>query len=164
MIYYGKYYGYILKQIIYDKKRLDKILEQCKYDELIYRLKLGGLEEIIEKIKEFDGYLYKSGVRTKYNYIKHRGVYHYMGLGENYTKMLIRYEDIEPKVLSREEINIEEWTKILLDFDDNFVEYFNYILQKIVPEDYCKKINMMDSKYVCEYIKYCERIKNSNLI
>ncbi len=149
-------------EIIYNEKKLNKILEKCKYDELIYRLKLGGLEKIIEKLKEFDGYLYKSGVRAKYNYIKHRGVYHYKGFGENYSTMMMGYEDITPKIFSRKEIDIKEWSRMLLDFDVKFVEYFNYILKEIVPKDYCKKINMASGEYVWKLIDYCERIKNKN--
>lgn len=61
-------------EMIYNEKNLNEVLRNCNYNELLYRLKLGVLENIIEKLNEFDGYVYRCGIRTKYNYIKHRGV------------------------------------------------------------------------------------------
>ena len=145
--------------IIYNQKTLDKILKRCNYSELIYRLKLGGLEKIIKKLKEFNEYLHQSGVRTKYNYIKHRGVYHYNGFGENYSTMLMSYNGMEVKIFSRKEINVNEWSEMLLNFDFEFVKYFNYILEEIVPKGYLQKSDIFSNEYTFRFIDYCEQIK-----
>lgn len=150
--------------IIYNEKKLNKILKTCNYNDLIRRLKLDGLEKIIEKLEEFKKYLDESGVRTKYNYIKHRGVYHYNGVGENYGNMIMGYNGMYPKIFSRKEIDIEKWKKMLLEFDTEFVEYFNYILQEIVPSKYLEKINMADAEYMNKWIKYCDELIRKQLI
>ncbi len=74
-------------------------------------------------------------VRKKYNTIKHRGFYHIEGLGANYKESAISIDGDRLPLLHREEIDLNELRQELIEFDNLFVEYFEVIIDKVVPSE-----------------------------
>lgn len=79
-------------------------------------------------------------VRHKYNYMKHRGTYYIDGLGMNDKTLGIVVNGVNPLMLTREELDINEWKETLIKFDNSFVGYFEYILKNIMPVDFKDRV------------------------
>lgn len=75
-------------------------------------------------------------VRNKYNYLKHRGAYYYDGLGMNDSNLGFVVNGFTPKMITREELDINDWVDTLISFDILFKEYFEFIIWHIMPEEY----------------------------
>ena len=75
-------------------------------------------------------------VRTIYNEIKHQGMIHFKGLGENFKKMNISINGKQASMLCRKEYSVEEIEDLLLDYHLKFEQYFNKIIKSIMPAEY----------------------------
>lgn len=143
--------------LIYDDKYLNKVLRKCNYQELLYRLHLGRKNDLIDIINKFNLFIEKNGMREKYNYLKHRGVYYYPGLGVNDNEMIMSLNNFTPKMLNRLEIEISSWVEMLQEFDKSFVQYFNSIIDYIVPKNYFDLGNVF--QYSMQGLIYSNKIK-----
>lgn len=78
------------------------------------------------------------------NYIKHRGTIHFDGLGDNLDKMLLTVNGQVVRSLGRPSYTFNEAEDILWNYHKTFQQYFNQIIEMIIPEDY------MDNKVTLE--------------
>lgn len=124
----------------------------CTLEALEYPLNLAKQEKLYERVLEFFNKETTSRIRTRYNYIKHRGVYHIDGMGENYKESLMSYDGRHLPLLYREELDLEEMKDFLVEFDKSFVEYFEMIIGHVVPINFREnKPIEIDTFEVCEY-------------
>lgn len=72
--------------------------------------------------------------------MKHRGTYYINGLGMNDKSLGIVVSGVNPIMLTREELDINEWKKTLIGFDNSFVGYFEYIMGYILPADFINRL------------------------
>lgn len=130
--------------LMYDELYV-KSTKHCDYISLIEFLKYKSVFPTTEKkkilllikhITDFFSNEFTTQVREKYNYAKHRGNYHIDGLGMNDESLSINLFGIRPLMLKRQELDITEWYNILIDFDNKFVKYFEYIISETMPNDY----------------------------
>lgn len=123
-------------EIINDEKEFLRAMNRCKLPELSYELTLLRKIKIRDHIVGFfDMHLTKL-IREKYNYIKHRGTFYFEGLGRNSKRFSITVDNFAPKMLSREEWDINEWKSKLMEFDIAFKRYFDSIIRFIMPSGY----------------------------
>ena len=78
-------------------------------------------------------------LRTLYNSLKHRGIIHFDGLGENFKTMMIQIEGKSIQMLSREEYTVETVENMLFTYHQKFQLYFNNLIAEIIPDDYLNK-------------------------
>lgn len=130
--------------LIYEDKYI-KASKNCSYDELLLLLdyrksfpsKDGEIARDIQKhvIDYFQSNLVRK-VREKYNYLKHRGSYHFHGLGINNEEFCFGINDFSPKMLKRRELNMKQTLKEIIEYDKTFIKYFEYIFKTLIPTDY----------------------------
>lgn len=123
-----------------------KITKNCNYDRLVeeleYQYYLAGPTErrriynIRACVKSFFSSLETQDVREKYNYLKHRGTYHFIGLGQNYKNLMFGVNGHSLPMLHRMELDIECLINTLTNYDKRFVSYLEEIISYILPEDY----------------------------
>lgn len=142
------YYGESSLDLIYNDKCFNKTLNECSYEGVLLRITLAKQYKLKGVVEEFHRYLQNTGIREAYNYIKHRGTFHYNNLGTNYDNMMMRFNGIDMKILSRKEIDLDEWINRLVEFDNNFSTYFSYIIEYIMPKDYEEPINILSNRYI----------------
>lgn len=111
--------------------------KDCNYESLKGRLmKVNKRDELFDHIDKFFNAKLTNEIRQAYNYIKHRGTFHIEGLGLNETSVPIGLVGHQLKMLSRESIDIEEWKEKLIHFDISFYNYFEDILNILMPKEY----------------------------
>lgn len=81
----------------------------------------------------------------------------------NYGEMLFSFNGMTPKMFSRKEIDLGEWTEMLLKFDKEFVKHFEWILKEITLDYYFKKPDLLSNEFFSDYFEYCEKIKRKGL-
>ena len=87
----------------------------------------------LEKARQIKG-LGNSGLKN--NSLKHHGTIHFEGLGANFSSMLIPINGEEVSTLSRATYTIEEVEELLLSYHAKFQNYFNAIIDEVIPSDY----------------------------
>lgn len=115
-------------------KELKRLIKEGRTD-------LKPLKKLLGKFEK-DKYI--TDVRDMCNYIKHRGTIHFDGLGDNLDKMLLTVNGQVVRSLGRPSYTFNEVEDILWNYHKTFQEYFNQIIDKIIPEDY------MDNKATLE--------------
>jgi hypothetical protein len=84
-------------------------------------------------------------IRKKYNYLKHRGTFEFEGLGVIQKCSMASVNGVSLPFLRREEIDIKELETNLIEFDMLFVEYFNILIEMIMPANFTKiKMDLFD--------------------
>ncbi len=147
------------KYSIHSREDYLKSTKDCTLGELKYPLSLAKQEKLYDSVAEFFNSETTSRIRTKYNYIKHRGVYHIDGMGENYKTSMMSYSGRHLPLLYREELDLEEMKSFLIEFDKSFVEYFEMIIAHVVPIDI--KENKQIELNMSEMCKYAEEYFSS---
>lgn len=143
-----------IKYLAHDREYYEKSTKECTLEGTKYRLALAQEKKIIPLIDDFFGRENTKYIRQKYNYTKHRGVYHIDGLGMNYKQSMISYSGINLPLIHREELDVNEMIDNLIKFDNSFVQYFETIISYIVPKDFKerKPFSMNDmALYGCRY-------------
>lgn len=121
-------------KLITNKKHLSKQLRKCNYISLKKNLEEKGYQEIIEYIDSITSrHLWKK-IHSLYNYYKHKGSLHIEGIGKNPQYSMIMIGEKRPHILYRKEFNVDEWTELLIRFNGEFINYFNEIIKKILPD------------------------------
>lgn len=153
------------KYSIHSREDYLKSTKDCTLGELRYPLILAKQEKLYDMIDEFFNRETTSRIRTKYNYIKHRGVYHIDKMGENYKTSKISYDGKHLPLLYREELDLEEMKSFLIEFDKSFVEYFEIIISHVVPMDFRKNKQIeLNISEVCKYAeKYFSSLDNKEI-
>lgn len=150
------YYNHsTIEYSIHKRKDYLQATKYCNLEALKYHLWLAKQNKLSEYVEMFFRKDTTQSIREKYNYIKHRGTYHIHGLGENYKESMLRYNGFRLPLLYREELNLDSIMSELIEFDKTFVEYFEFIIESIVPKDYlkCTECNMSDFIiYIDEYM------------
>jgi len=103
-------------------------------------------KELKTLFENFDSDADVKELRRVYNIVKHQGTIHIEGLGLNEEHMMIVIGNNAPPMLHRESFSVEKLERLLLTYNDKFIEYMNSILSVIMPEDYLdNKINLDDA-------------------
>lgn len=119
-----------------------KMERECDRDNLHEQLDCAisqkSMKAVIIKsiIVDFDNNPDVMKLRTLNNSIKHQGTIHFEGLGENFSSMMMTVNNNEVSTLSRKSYTIQEVEDLLFTFHVKFQEYFNRIIQEIMPEDF----------------------------
>lgn len=123
-------------------KLYEKAIEGCNYEELILGLTLERDFKMRDNIVKpfFQKNAAYSKIRPMYNYLKHRGTYHFDGLGLNRKEMMLKLvrngQPVDLPVVYRKEMDIELTKSLLLQFDRDFVEYMFYLIDVLMPKDF----------------------------
>ena len=142
-------------ELISDKKKYDHSLNDCNFINLQYRLTLAREFKIRDYVKaRFESQLWME-IRKKYNYYKHRGSFFIPGLGENRGKLMFSINGQQPKCFNRQEFEFEQWSEKLIEFNNQFLEYFQNIIVFIIPSNYNSPIGAK------ELIKYCKLLEEA---
>lgn len=123
-------------------KLYEKAIEECNYEELILGLTLERdfkmRDNIVKPFFQKNSSYLK--IRPMYNYLKHRGTYHFDGLGMNRKKMmfgLVRNgQPVDLPIVFRKEMDIESTRSLLIQFDKDFVKYMSYLIEVLMPKDF----------------------------
>lgn len=75
-------------------------------------------------------------MRQLYNSIKHQGMIHFDGLGAKNDTMLTSVNGRKIPVLSRKTYTVEELEELLYSYHFKFEQYFNALIDEIMPKDY----------------------------
>lgn len=157
------YYGESSLELVYNEDYLEKALKECSYEGVLYRITLAKQYKLREIVKEFYKYLKKTEIREAYNYIKHKGTFYYKNLGINDRNMLFSFNGINLKMLNRKEIDLNEWSSKLIEFDDRFITYFTNVIDYIMPKDYDKPISLVSNEAYQYYLKVKNYLDNKNI-
>lgn len=129
-------------------KQMEKV---CDRDNLHEQLDCAISQKNIkaEKLKQimddFDKDEDVNKLRTIYNSLKHRGIIHFEELGGNFKTMMSQAGEKKIRILSRTEYKIEEIENLLVTYHKKFQEYFNNLIEEIIPEDYLdRKVKFID--------------------
>lgn len=95
-------------------------------------------------------------LRSIYNGLKHQGTIHFQGLGEQLNSMMMSVENKTIPTLGRKSYTLEEIENLLFEYHFKFKEYFNSIIQEIMPPDY------KDGKV--SFVDYVNTILNMNSV
>jgi len=146
----------------YDHKKLEEIFEkedlQNTLNELLKKLlnlatgtAKNAISQIIKvKSRIENNYANEYKITEKCNYIKHRGMYKIIGLDINdktaFEQLGIKVRidlfdqgqiECDPKrLMYKEEINVEEIYKQLIDFKKKFIEDFDELIRLVIPNNY----------------------------
>ncbi len=130
--------------LIYKEGQYKKV-SSCEFQELKDRLmyweschtsESKTLRALHDHIDNFFNAPLTRQIREKYNYIKHRGTFYFPGLGMNCKTLSFGFNGKTPLAIAKDEFNIEEWKEILISFDIAFVNYFQFIIDNIMPVNY----------------------------
>jgi len=127
------------------QQRYKKMEKKCRRKSVIQQLDcaisqksegFGKAEKLKNLMTAFDQDESTLKVRTLYNWIKHHGMIHFIGLGENFNKLGIAVNGKQAPMLCRKEYLVEEIEDLLLDYHLKFEQYFNKIIENIIPPGY----------------------------
>lgn len=128
-----------------------KMENECNRDNLKAQLDCAISQKKLEAVRikhimvEFDDDMDVKKLRTLYNSLKHRGIIHFEGLGENSKTMMMQVEGKGIPILCREEYTVETVETMLFTYHQKFQQYFNKIIEEIIPDDYLnKKVSFID--------------------
>lgn len=141
-------YGYDDYGMLQEENFYEKETKSCKVGTLKKRL-IGAKQE--EKWREVSSFLEEpltEEIRNAYNYIKHRGTYHVKGLGiQGDDKFPTVFSGNVPtlKFITRETIDLDEWREKLINFDISFYQYFDKLIQELMPDDFTEGTIVIDN-------------------
>ncbi|KQO18466.1 hypothetical protein [Paenibacillus sp. Leaf72] len=143
------YYYYVdTYELLYDEDVYNKIADKCDLPSLNALLDLRVSHPSVEgqlaakvkiSINQFFGNDTVVKMRKMYNYIKHRGCFHVDGLGSNDKFSNFSVNGLHFKMLTRQEIDLNETSLLFEQYDGLFVDYFNQLIQLLMPSDYFLK-------------------------
>jgi hypothetical protein len=132
-----------------------EITKECNRESLKIRLHLAMKDYINKHIDIFMGLENTVKVRSLYNYLKHRGTVFTEGLGRNASHLMGAVDGQKFKMITRENFDLSEWKARFIEFDIKFFEYFNQIIDWIMPRDFLK--TEFDFFGIIDYKKKWER-------
>ena len=141
------------------KGKYDDVLEDCKKPLLDTKLidaingeiggsqeytKLSNLQHAYENFSKTQEY---QQLRKIYNYIKHRGTLHFSDLGEQDDKMLFLVNGKKTPLLKKPEYTAQQMQDLLCSFHGEFEDFFDNIINLIIPPDYFDTSNIKEGDY-----------------
>lgn len=154
------YYNDALNEFRPTAKLYESAIKDCNYEELLLGLTLKRDYKMRDHIVKpfFQKATSYNKIRPMYNYLKHRGSFHFEGLGMNRTHMMFGFylnkEKINLPMVSRKEMDVEYTKQMLLQFDKDFVAYMSYLIELLIPKDFTngslpldKMLTFMTNKY-----------------
>lgn len=121
------------------------IEKECTRDNLLAQLNCAIFQRCqgstkAEKLKQiiidFDNDSDVIMLRKIYNQLKHNGTVHFEELGIQLDSMMMTVDERKINTLSRPSYSFECFENILNKYHNKFVEYFNLIINEIMPSDY----------------------------
>lgn len=101
--------------------------------------------DLLNIMDDFDNNQDVVNLRKLYNKIKHQGTIHFSGLGNNDKNMMFSINGNSPSMLYREEHTIDEIEELLFNYHFKFYEYFEEIINQIIPKEYLEnKMDLID--------------------
>lgn len=110
--------------------------KQCTFEALSLKLKLGRRFEVFRHLNDFLSSEITVRVRSEYNYIKHRGAYYTPGVGEQRPYMFGSVNGERLKVLTKNIFDVNEWLDRLINFDNLFKQYFDTLINYMMPMNF----------------------------
>jgi hypothetical protein len=148
------FYGYIDYGHLYDKDKYLKATKDCTLESLRELLRYRKNYNLYLNIDNFFNSNLTRKVREKYNNLKHRGTFHFNGLGIQDDTLAISVDGYRHKMFKRPTIDLYEWKKVLTAFDIHFKSYFEYLIRVTMPRDY------LDMSYdLLAPLEYHEKVK-----
>ncbi len=130
---------YLMKQKYKDMEK------ECTRDSILAQLKciisqngygIFEAQKLLDIITRFDNDKETIKLRSIYNMIKHRGIIHYEGLGENFKEFSLSVNGKTLPMLHRKSYTVEEIEKLMFDYHKKFKDYFDEIIAIIIPKGY----------------------------
>ena len=119
-----------------------KMEKECDRDNLYAQLDCAIAQNSIKAIKlkkilkTFDDDPDTIKLRTLNNSIKHHETIHFEGLGANFSNMMMTINGNRISTLSRKSYSVEEIEGLLFKYHGKFQDYFNLLIQEIMPDGY----------------------------
>lgn len=119
-----------------------KMEKECNRDNLHKQIDCAIAQHNLQAIKlkgflkGFDEDSDVMKLRTLNNSLKHHGTIHFEGLGANFSSMLLPINGEKVSTLSRATYTLEEVEDLLLSYHNKFQNYFNAIIDEVIPSDY----------------------------
>ena len=124
------------------KMQYKKVERECDRDNLYAQLDCAISQNNMKAIKlkkhleSFDNDKKVMELRSLNNSIKHHGTIHFENLGANFSSMIVMVNGKAISTLSRKSYTVEEIEELLFAYHVEFQEYFNTIIDEIIPDDY----------------------------
>lgn len=115
---------------------------ECNRENLCIQLDCAISQNVIKAtilktiLKDFDNDSDVMKLRQLNNSIKHHGTIHFKNLGANFSSMMFTQNGKVIKTLSRKTYTVEAIEKLLFTYHTKFQNYFNSIINEIMPVDY----------------------------
>lgn len=115
---------------------------ECNRENLCVQLDCAISQNVIKAttlktiMKDFDDDPDVMRLRQFNNSIKHHGTIHFENLGANFSSMMFTLNGETVKTLSRKTYSVEEIEELLFTYHTKFQNYFNSIINEIMPLDY----------------------------
>ena len=143
------YYGEESDELICNDKYYQKVLNQCNYIHVIYRLTLARDYKVRSYIEKFESNELWNEMRETYNYYKHRGSFYILGIGKQYKESLMSYENGRLPLLCEREFDLDLWEKRLVEYSREFMTYFDNIVFLFYLKIILNRWILMNLSHVC---------------
>lgn len=141
-----------------------KIDKNVKYHDIIKLLKSrkdNNIRYLLTKMKKFHNKACVRAIRELANQLKHRGTISFLEIGDNQKESFFRLitlngEEVAFPLLHRGELSFQEVTDIVRNYCKLFLDYFNEIINILIPHDYLKIPNDWDitDKETSDFLQY----------
>jgi hypothetical protein len=125
-------------ELIDDEDFYTSYSKACTTDKLSLKLYLGHKDGIAKHMHDFLAIETTKQLRSKYNYLKHRGAYFTLGFGEQYPTFMGSINGVNYKQLTMPELDLDQWKSDLINFDIAFTDYFERLIFSLMPSGYEK--------------------------
>lgn len=132
------YYNPWINEELATDELYQKCMKECTFEELKLAMTTIGeikLRDILQRYFSSSNQLYDN-LRSKYNYLKHRGTFYTPGLGMNEKELMINVNGYQIPSISSTEVKPGDLYNLLMEFDKQFVGFCDYIIKIIMPLDY----------------------------
>jgi len=143
--------------LLLESDRYEKSLNGCNLETLNGRLIMAKDNKMKDFVLRFTGTESYQKIREPYNYLKHRGAFHIPGLGYNEKYLPIGINGDKLACFHRRELIFVDWIENLVSFHHTFKEYFEVIINAVVPRYSEHPVNMNRAlPYIQKIIDYKE--------
>lgn len=140
----------------------EKEARECNYEILSYYLVLKKENKLrLSYLKQFFESNETQAIREKWNYSKHRGIFHFDGMGINPSRMNMSLNGMIAPIVSRKELSINKLSNQLLNFDLKYHKYLTDLMKIIFPKDFTTNLNCLTSVFYYD-LKWRDEIREHN--
>lgn len=137
----------------------EKEARECNYEILSYYLVLKKENKLrTSYLKQFFENNITKDIRELWNYSKHRGIFHFDGMGKNSSKMNMNFNNMIIPIVARKELQIKVLTNQLLEFDVKYHKYLTDLVTLFFPKNFTTNFDFLNStlQYGMNWIKEIE--------